>query len=160
MTYKNVLAELKSRPEEKKMLLGGAWIKKVHPYHNGIVYSADATKASEVPECGCALAELVPGIVEQAYKLSSNLNRNNEHFKSLFDEQEKYNGMTFEEASKLESKNDNCMFSGHNSVNDCKKRAMLVEAYLEAEVRKEAETLHLESQLKEMELEVKANIVQ
>lgn len=133
MTYKNVLIELKNRPEEKKLLLGGGWTK-----------DRVGWVPSETPDCGCALAELVPGLLEQVNKRTGI--RSNRSFTGVFGgyySQEKkvdLHGMTFTEAADLEQYNDRCI-PNDNTTENCKQRAKVVEDFLTRKVLAEAELL-------------------
>jgi hypothetical protein len=148
MSYKNVLAALKSKAPEDKMLLGGAWTRERHSiYYDKFSFkrakenygSNRVTPPEHYPSCGCALAELVPGMVQRIAEKTT-YDKENPGFSCVFDEiTESFNGMTYHEAEMLEYKNDNCMPMHANNKEDCQRRALLVEAYLEEKVKAEVE---------------------
>jgi hypothetical protein len=135
MTYRNVLAAMKETPEDKRMLLGGAWTPEI--------LLEDGGGLEQQVSCGCALAEFVPGIVEDVKQQAKTMDRSvNSHFSSLFRwyERKDFNGMNFAEAADLECRNDRCL-SGKNRVEDCKSRFASVEKFVGNEVQKETESI-------------------
>lgn len=125
MTYKNALLTLKNKPESQRMLLGVAWTKERHP-------AADAF----TPDCGCALAELVPNIINEV-KRRSHYPLSNKHFRAYFPGNSKpidLNGMTHPEANNLERYNDECLGHYSNTNKQCMERYCLVEKWLEEKV--------------------------
>lgn len=153
MTYKNTLAILKSRAPEDKILLGGAWTKQRHPYCNGMGYNPYATPREKVPNCGCALAELVPGLLNSLEEKSYS-RKQNPGFNCLFgiEDESLFNGMTYKEAEALEGYNDRCLDFHDNTLATCRLRAQKVEAWLEDKVSFEANTTDLAAYLSESEL--------
>lgn len=129
MTYKNALVLLKNKPE--KTLLGNAWSRNLN--FPGRQY---------IPDCGCALAEVIPGIVDEINKRAKlyHLSANDHFWNYMLDEEALYNGMTFKEASNLEWANDS-YHPGANSLAQCEERYRRVVAWLEEKVQAETEQL-------------------
>lgn len=133
MSYIKALIDLKNK--DKKILLGQAWTKRT-------AFNDD----NNVPDCGCALAELVPGIVDEIRQQSKERGVGiNCHFRTYFTvfnaDGRLFNGMTRDEAQELEYYNDSCTSSATtpvcNTQEECEQRYKLVDKWLTKAVDRE-----------------------